>query len=96
MLRNFFIVAFRNLNRNKIFATINILGLAIGMASAMLIGLWIRDEFAFDRFHAKEDRLYMMYRQETEGQNGDCEIEVRHGRADGSAQQQQCNANRCD
>ena len=69
MLRNFFIVAFRNIGRNKIFSTINILGLAIGMASAMLIGLWIADEFSFDRFHAKEDRLYMMHRQETEGRN---------------------------
>ena len=37
--------------------------------SAMLIGLWIADEFSFDRFHAKEDRLYMMHRQETEGRN---------------------------
>ncbi len=62
MIRNFFIVAFRNLGRNKIFATINILGLAIGMASAVLICLWIVDEIGFDRFHAKEDRLYMMYR----------------------------------
>jgi putative ABC transport system permease protein len=69
MLKNFFIIAFRNLIRNKIFATINILGLAIGMASAMLIGLWILDEFSFDRFHAKEDRLYMVHRQETEGKN---------------------------
>ena len=67
MIRNFFIVAFRNLKRNKIFSTINILGLAIGMASAILICLWIMDEFGFDRFHAKEDRLYMMHRQETTG-----------------------------
>jgi putative ABC transport system permease protein len=69
MLRNFFIIAFRNLKRNKIFSTINILGLAIGMASAVLICLWIADEISFDRFHAKEDRLYMMHRQETEGKN---------------------------
>ncbi len=41
MIKNFFIVAFRNLKRNKIFSIINILGLAIGMASAMLICLWI-------------------------------------------------------
>jgi putative ABC transport system permease protein len=65
MIKNFFIVAFRNIRRNKIFSTINILGLAIGMASAVLICLWIQDEFGFDRFHAKEDRLFMMRRQET-------------------------------
>ena len=67
MIRNFFIVAMRNLRRNKIFSTINILGLAIGMASAVLICLWIVDEFGFDRFHAKGDRLYMVRRQETTG-----------------------------
>jgi putative ABC transport system permease protein len=65
MFKNFFIVAIRNLQRNKIFATINILGLAIGMASAVLICLWIADEIGFDRFHAKENRLYMVYRQQT-------------------------------
>jgi putative ABC transport system permease protein len=64
MIRNFFIVAIRNLRRNKIFSTINILGLAIGMASALLIGLWILDELGYDRFHVKEDRLYMAYRSE--------------------------------
>jgi putative ABC transport system permease protein len=67
MIRNFFIVAFRNIRRNKIFSTINILGLAIGMASAILICLWIIDEFSYDRFFAKEDRLFMMRRQETTG-----------------------------
>ena len=69
MVKNFFIVAFRNLTRNKIFATINILGLAIGMASAVLICLWIADEIGFDRFHAKEDRLYMVYRHGGVGTN---------------------------
>ncbi len=69
MIKNFFIVAIRNLKRNKIFATINILGLAIGMASAVLICLWIADEIGFDRFHAKEDRLYMVYRQQTGSNN---------------------------
>ena len=69
MIRNFFIIATRNLRRNKIFSTINILGLAIGMASAILIGLWIQDEIGFDRFHAKEDRLYRVFRQETGNSN---------------------------
>ena len=45
MLRNYFKIAFRNLFRNKAFSGINILGLAIGMASAMLIMLWIQHEF---------------------------------------------------
>src|ERR1700712_404323 len=67
MIRNFFIVAFRNLRRNQVFSTINILGLAVGMASAMLIGLWIRSEMGYDRFHAKEARLYQAFRNEQDG-----------------------------
>src|SRR5439155_13263112 len=62
MIKNFFIIAIRNLRRNKIFSTINIMGLSIGMASAILIGVWIQDELSFDRFYAKKDRLYMAYR----------------------------------
>ncbi len=58
MLRNFFKVAFRNLFRNKAFSAINIIGLAIGMASAMLILLWIQNELSYDQFHQKKDRIY--------------------------------------
>jgi putative ABC transport system permease protein len=58
MLRNFFKIAFRNLWKNKGFSFINITGLAIGMASAMLLLLWIYDEESYDRFHEKKDRIY--------------------------------------
>ncbi len=58
MLRNFFKVAFRNLWKNKGFSIINITGLAIGMASAMLLLLWIYDEVSYDRFHVNRDRIY--------------------------------------
>lgn len=51
-------IAFRNLGRNKAFSLINISGLAIGMASAMLILLWIGHELSFDSFHEKKDRIY--------------------------------------
>jgi ABC-type antimicrobial peptide transport system permease subunit len=64
MIKNFFLTAYRNLKRNRIFSVINILGLAIGMASAMLIFLWINDEMGFDRFHVKEGRLFQIYREE--------------------------------
>jgi putative ABC transport system permease protein len=50
MLRNFFLVTLRNLWRNKSFSAINILGLAIGMAAALLIGLWVHNEVSYDRF----------------------------------------------
>ena len=58
MLKNFFKIAFRNLWKNKGFTFINITGLAIGMASAMLLLLWIYDEVSYDKFHPKKDRIY--------------------------------------
>ena len=58
MIKNYFKIAFRNLFRNKGFSFINISGLAIGMASAILIFLWIQSELTYDRFHEKEDRIY--------------------------------------
>ncbi len=61
MLKNYFKITFRNLLRNKSFSIINISGLAIGMASAILILLWIQNEVSHDRFHAKIDRLYEVW-----------------------------------
>ncbi|HUP11456.1 MAG TPA: ABC transporter permease, partial [Niastella sp.] len=58
MFRNYFKIAFRNLLRNKAFSAINISGLAIGMASTILILLWVQNELSYDRFHAKKDRIY--------------------------------------
>ena len=64
MIKNYFKIAFRNLWRNKSFSAINIFGLAIGMASAMLILLWIQNEMGIERFHKNEDRIYMMYNRD--------------------------------
>ena len=58
MIKNFFKIAYRNIIRNKGFSFINISGLAIGMASAVLILLWIQNEMSHDKFHAKADRIY--------------------------------------
>ncbi|MGA0559413.1 ABC transporter permease [Larkinella sp. VNQ87] len=57
MLRNYFKIAWRNLASNKAYSAINIGGLAVGMAVAMLIGLWIYDEFAFNKYHLNYNRL---------------------------------------
>jgi putative ABC transport system permease protein len=57
MIKNYFKVAWRNLLRNKALSFINIFGLAIGMAFAMLIGMWIRYETSFDSFHKNGDRI---------------------------------------
>ncbi|MBV4359505.1 ABC transporter permease [Pinibacter aurantiacus] len=61
MFKNFFKVAFRNLLKRKGFTIINISGLAIGMASAILILLWVQNEVSRDRFHEKGDRIYRAY-----------------------------------
>ena len=58
MLKNYLKIALRNLRRSKIFSFINITGLAVGMASAILILLWIQNELSYDQFHEKKDRIY--------------------------------------
>jgi len=58
MIKNFFKVAYRTLLRNKGFSFINIFGLAVGMASAVLIVLWIQNELSYDQFHKNKDRVY--------------------------------------
>ncbi|MEO8770326.1 MAG: ABC transporter permease [Ferruginibacter sp.] len=58
MLKNYLKIAFRNLWKSKGFSIINISGLAIVMASAILILLWIQNEMSHDTFHAKGDRIY--------------------------------------
>jgi putative ABC transport system permease protein len=57
MLRNYFKITLRNIIKNKVFSTINILGLAMGMSVALLIGLWIWDEISFNHYHANHARL---------------------------------------
>jgi putative ABC transport system permease protein len=58
MLKNYLTVAFRNLSRNKAFSAINILGLAIGISSALVIYLIVHYDFSFDRFEPDGDRIY--------------------------------------
>ena len=65
MFRNYFKIAFRNLVNNKVYSFINIGGLAVGMAVAMLIGLWIYDELSFDKYHQNYDRIARVMRTGT-------------------------------
>jgi putative ABC transport system permease protein len=64
MFKNSLRVAFRSLLRNRFSAAINIGGLAIGMAVALLIGLWIQDELSFDKYHAHYDRIVQVLQKE--------------------------------
>lgn len=58
MLKNYFIIAFRHIKKHKFYSVINILGLSIGMASSILILLWVLDELSYDRFNVNYDRIY--------------------------------------
>ncbi|GAO44380.1 ABC transporter permease [Flavihumibacter petaseus] len=58
MFRNYFVITLRNLWRNKAYSAINIVGLSIGLACCMLIVLYTKDEWSFDRFHQKQERLF--------------------------------------
>ncbi len=62
MHRFHFKIAFRYFKRNKSFVLINVLGLALGIACVVLIGLLVRNETSFDRFHAEADRIYRVVR----------------------------------
>ena len=64
MIKNYIKTAFRNLWKRKGFSAINIVGLAIGMASAMLILLVVQNELSYDRFYKKSDRLYIAYNKD--------------------------------
>ena len=57
MLRNYLKIALRNLTKNKVYSAINIGGLAVGMAVAMLIGLWLYDELSYNKYHQNYDRI---------------------------------------
>ncbi len=58
MLKNYFVAAIRNLYKNKGFTVINILGLSIGLASFVLISLYVYHEVSFDRYHANAGRIF--------------------------------------
>jgi putative ABC transport system permease protein len=58
MFRNFITIAFRNITTRKVYSLINVTGLAIGLASAILILLYVQDELSYDRFHKNYDQIY--------------------------------------
>lgn len=71
MFKNYLKIALRNLLRNKVFSFINIVGLSVGMAVAMLIGLWIWDEMSYDSYHERYDRIAQVMQHQTfNGQTG--------------------------
>jgi|WetSurMetagenome_2_1015567.scaffolds.fasta_scaffold10809_3 putative ABC transport system permease protein len=58
MIKNFFLIAVRNISRHKVFTFINVTGLAVGLAASLLILLWIQDELSFEKFNSNADSIY--------------------------------------
>ncbi|MYA76712.1 MAG: ABC transporter permease, partial [Gemmatimonadetes bacterium] len=67
MFGNYLTVAFRHLNRQKGYSAINVMSLALGIACALLILLYIRDELSYDRYHEKADRIFRVISEERDG-----------------------------
>src|ERR1044072_2248775 len=68
MLKNYIIIAFRKLWKNKVYSGINIIGMAIGLACCLTIGLFIWDELSYDRFHDHGENIYrVVEKQEQAG-----------------------------
>ena len=57
MIRNYLLIAWRNLLKNKTFSLINIFGLAVSLATCVLILLYVHSEFTYDSYHEKSDRI---------------------------------------
>ena len=65
MFRNYFKTTFRNLWKNKIYSFLNIFGLAVGIACAALIFLWVEDELTYNHYFSNRDNLYNVKDQQT-------------------------------
>ncbi len=58
MFKNYIKIAIRNIQRRKVYSSINILGLSIGLACSILILLWVQNELNYDKFHSNYDNIY--------------------------------------
>ena len=58
MFKAYFKLAYRNILKNKAYSVLNISGLAIGLASSILILLWVQNELSYDKFHKNAGQLY--------------------------------------
>jgi putative ABC transport system permease protein len=74
MLRNYFVLFFRNLLRQKLFSSINLLGLTVSIASTLLIYIYVNHEFSYDKFHNHSDRLYRVNQTFIWGENSDTQF----------------------
>ncbi|WEA02241.1 ABC transporter permease [Mucilaginibacter sp. SJ] len=71
MIKNYLKIAWRNILNNKVYSAINILGLAAGMAVALMIGLWVANEYSYDRFLPNYEQLYQVEQHFTTQHDGE-------------------------
>lgn len=67
MIRNYFIIAWRNLKNNLMFSMLNVIGLSIGMACCLITALFAYQEFNYESHHEKADRIYRIVNRQVEG-----------------------------
>jgi putative ABC transport system permease protein len=79
MFRNYCKVSWRNLQRNKVFSFINIAGLSLGLACAMLILLYVKDEVSYDRFHKNVASIYRIVSQTVNASGGNLDLDGNSG-----------------
>ncbi len=71
MIRNYLKIAWRNMLNNKVYSALNIVGLAAGMAVALIIALWVFNQYSFDNFLPNFDRLYQVELNFTDPHDGE-------------------------
>lgn len=71
MIKNYLKIAWRNIVHSKVYSAINILGLAAGMAVALIIGLWVVNEFSYDKFLPNHTQLYQVEMNLTSQHDGE-------------------------
>jgi putative ABC transport system permease protein len=68
MLRNYLLTAIRNFLSSRVYSIINVAGLSLGLACAMLIILYLKDERSYDRFHGNAQQIYRVFVEGTSPQ----------------------------
>lgn len=70
MLRNYLLIAIRNIQKNKLYSFLNIFGLTVGLTTFILIALYVQFELSFDRYHEGADRIYRVVRNKPTNEDG--------------------------
>src|SRR6266481_6223843 len=70
MIRNYLKIAWRNLHKHRFFSLVNICGLAIGVAAFWIIALYVTDEWSYDRYNEKSDRIFRVAQHGKWGNGG--------------------------